>query len=66
MCTYFVRVFQLKNNFDPEHISHVSRVSRHTRNLFSVNHNLLHHIWKKVFKNGPSDIRGGQPLKYLK
>ena len=24
------------------------------------------HIWDKVFKNGPSDICGRQPLKNLK
>ena len=58
-------LFQLKKNFDTEHFSHVSRVSRRTRNLFAVCYNLLHHIWDKVFKNGPNEICGRQPLKNL-
>ena len=27
---------------------------------------VFHKIWAKVFKNGPSKIRGRQPLKHLK
>ena len=40
------------------------------KNILNINKRRLflvaHHIWVKVFKNGPSKICGKQPLKNLK